>query len=153
MSCLSCHCTQNVLQCLFTVAAILSLSVSQSFMCISSVRPLAIQRCFLLILRFQATRRSAEDALLPLGGDQLPEDPRPSKAIKQPTKTRTITVHNLPIEGCENGVTSLQFEVLSDGIIDDIKRSISERLTNDSPPTRWCASAIFHQTQRVTHIC
>ena len=36
-------------------------------------------------------RRSAEDALLPLGGDQLPEDPRPSKAIPQPTKTRTIT--------------------------------------------------------------
>ena len=76
-------------------------------------------------------RRSAEDALLPLAGDQLPEDPRPSKAIPQPTKTRTITVHNLPIEGCEDGVTSLQFEVPSDGIIDDIKRSISERLTNE----------------------
>ena len=66
-----------------------------------------------------------------LQGDQLPEDPRPSKAIPQPTKTRTIAVHNLPIEGCEDGVTSLQFEVPSDGIIDDIKRSISERLTNE----------------------
>ena len=76
-------------------------------------------------------QRSAEDALLPLAGDQLPEDPRPSKAIPQPTKTRTITVHNLPIEGCEDGVTSLQFGVPSDGIIDDIKRSISERLTNE----------------------
>ena len=76
-------------------------------------------------------RRSAEDALLPSAGDQLPEDPRPSKAVPQPTKTRTITVHNLPIEGCEDGVTSLQFEVLSDGIIDDVKKCISERLTNE----------------------
>ena len=76
-------------------------------------------------------RRTAADALLPCAGDQLPEDPRPSKAVPQPTKTRTITVHNLPIEGCEDGVTSLQFEVPSAGIIDDVKKCISERLTNE----------------------
>ena len=57
--------------------------------------------------RFPAMRRTAEDALLH-AGDQLPEDPRPSKAIPQPSKTRTITVHNLPIQGCEDGVTSLE---------------------------------------------
>ena len=85
-----------------------------------------------LFLRFPAMRRSAEDALLPSAGDQLPEDPRPSKSAPQPTKTRTITVHNLPVEGCADGVTSLQFEVPSDGIIDNVKRCISERLTNES---------------------
>ena len=44
-------------------------------------------------------RRKAEDAVLPSAGDQLPEDPRLSKATPQPSKTRTITVHNLPIQG------------------------------------------------------
>ena len=40
-------------------------------------------------------------------------------------------VHNLPIEGCEDGVASIKFEVPADGIIDDIKKNISERLTNE----------------------
>ena len=71
--------------------------------------------------------------MLPPTGDQLPEDPRVSKSTPQPSKTRTITVHSLPIEGCEDGVTSIQFEVPSDGIIDDVKKSISERLTNEMP--------------------
>ena len=91
----------------------------------------AVQLSFLRFLRHPAMRRTAEDALLPHAGDQLPEDPRPSKAIPQPTKTRTIMVHNLPIEGFEDGVTSLQFEVPSDGIIDDLKRCISHKLTTE----------------------
>lgn len=74
-------------------------------------------------------RRKAEDASLPLTGDQLPLDPRPSKAILQPARTRVILVHNLPIEGCEDGVTSVRFEVPADGIVDDLKK-ISETFTN-----------------------
>ena len=76
-------------------------------------------------------RRKADDAMLPHSGDQLPEDPSLSKSAPQPSKTRIILVHNLPFEGCDDGVTSLQFEVPEDGIIDDIKRSISERLSNE----------------------
>ena len=76
-------------------------------------------------------RRKADDALLPHSGDQLPEDPRLSKTTLEPSKTRTVVVHNLPIEGCEDGVTSLQFQVPADGIIDDIKKNICERLTNE----------------------
>ena len=78
-----------------------------------------------------AMRRKAADAMLPHSGDQLPEDPRLSKSAPRPSKTRIILVHNLPIEGCDDGVTSLQFEVPADGIIDDVKRSISERLSNE----------------------
>ena len=53
-------------------------------------------------------RRKADDAFLPHSGDQLPEDPRSSKTAPQPSRTRTVMVHNLPIEGCEDGVTSIQ---------------------------------------------
>ena len=88
-------------------------------------------------------RRKADDAFLPPSGDQLPEDPRLSKTIPQPSRTRTIMVHILPIEGCDDGVTSLQFEVPADGIIDDIKKSISERITND----RFSVSRRFFHLQ------
>ena len=57
-------------------------------------------------------------------------DPRPSKAIPQPEKTRFILVHDLPIEGRDDGITSVRFEVPADGIIDDLKQAISESLTN-----------------------
>ena len=77
-----------------------------------------------------AMRRKADDASLPPTGDQLPVDPRPNKVIPQPEKTRFILVHNLPIEGRDDGITSVRFEVPADGIIDDLKQAISESLTN-----------------------
>ena len=75
-------------------------------------------------------RRKADDASLPPTGDQLPVGPRPNKAIPQPEKTRFILVHDLPIEGRDDGITSARFEVPADGIIDDLKQAISESLTN-----------------------
>ena len=75
-------------------------------------------------------RRKADDASLPPTGDQLPVGPRPNKAIPQPEKTRFILVHDLPIEGRDDGITSVRFEVPADGIIDDLKQAISESLTN-----------------------
>ena len=77
-----------------------------------------------------AMRRKADDAFPPPTRNQLPMDPRPSKAIPQPEKTRFILVHDLPIEGRDDGITSVRFEVPADGIIDDLKQAISESLTN-----------------------
>ena len=66
-------------------------------------------------------------------------------------------VHNLPIEECEDGVTSIQFEIPADGIIDDIKKNISERLTNErfylsrsfpSPAPR-CTSAFVQTAEKL----
>eukprot|EP00439_Symbiodinium_sp_Y106_P040397 s2640_g4.t4 len=71
-------------------------------------------------------RRKADDASLPPTGDQLPVGPRPNKAIPQPEKTRFILVHDLPIEGRDDGITSVRFEVPADGIVDDLKQAISE---------------------------
>ena len=95
-------------------------------------------------------RRKADDASLPPTGDQLPVGPRPNKAIPQPEKTRFILVHDLPIEGRDDGITSVRFEVPADGIIDDLKQAISESLTN--PRLYLPRRAFFSSSEGFTNL-
>ena len=93
-------------------------------------------------------RRKVDDASLPPTGDQLPVGPRPNKAIPQPEKTRFILVHDLPIEGRDDGITSVRFEVPADGIVDDLKQAISESLTN---PRLYLPRRAFFLKHRGVH--
>ena len=77
-------------------------------------------------------------------------DPRPSKAIPQPEKTRFILVHDLPIEGRDDGITSVRFEVPADGIIDDLKQAISESLTN--PGCIYLVELSFSSSEAFTNL-